>query len=193
MLDVGCGVGGTSRFLAREHACRVTGITISGHQAEMARKITVREEGVQASSSSDMLSYPAGEDGASGTVRFLELDAEKMLEHFSAPPAAAAAAETFNCIWISEALSHLPNKPLFFASSFKLLEAGRSSRLVVADWFRAPDLTPAQLDADIKPIEDGMLLPGLHTADDYVRMAEEAGFRTLQRPIDISSDVARKW
>ena len=66
---------------------------------------------------------------------------------------------------------------------------------MIADWFRAPDLTPQQLDNDIKPIEDGMLLPKLHTIDEYVSMAEAVGFRLKDGggPFDISKDVARTW
>ncbi|KAK8050340.1 hypothetical protein PG994_012070 [Apiospora phragmitis] len=197
VLDVGCGIGGTSRFLAKEHDCQVTGITISGKQVEIAQRLTLAEVDAAAVTAGDttaaaddqgMIKYPSG----NSSVRFVELDAEKMLEYFKQQQ--QQASSSFKCVWISEALSHFPNKPLFFSSAFELLEGGGSkSLLVIADWFKAKDLTPEQEQADIKPIEDGMLLPPLCTADQYVEMATKAGFKVLKGPMDISADVLRTW
>lgn len=199
VLDVGCGIGGTSRFLAKEHACSVTGITISGRQVEIAMKLTSAEteacgSGTAASASAsaspgaDTNAYPSG-----GNCRFIELDAERMLKHFSAAEDGGVPITQFDAVWISEALSHFPDKPLFFRSASELLVPGKSSCLVIADWFKAPQLTPEQEKEDIQPIEDGMLLPKLCTVDQYVEMARDSGLKVRQGPIDISGDVAKTW
>lgn len=86
---------------------------------------------------------------ANGSVQFEELDAEKMAEHFS-------PELDLMCVWISEALSHFPNKKLFFENAFINLDL--EGKLVVADWFKAEGLTAEQLDADIKPIEGRVLI-----------------------------------
>ena len=57
----------------------------------------------------------------------------------------------FDCVWISEAMSHLPNKPLFFQNAANLLNPG--GKLVVADWFKSEECSEAEMEADIKPIE----------------------------------------
>jgi len=82
-----------------------------------------------------------------GRVRYVELDAEKMGDFFNTPPNKA----TFDCVWISEAMSHLPDKELFFRNASALLNP--EGKLVVADWFKAEGLTSTQMEADIKPIE----------------------------------------
>lgn len=182
ILDVGCGLGGTTRYLAREHGCSVTGITISGNQVKLARKLSMQEK--------DVVEALAGEDFltlGNGKVRFIELDAEVMGDFFNTPPNALK----FDAVWISEALSHLPNKELFFHNSFALLDQG--GKLVIADWFKSEQLTPAEMRTDIKPIEDGMLLPPLCTQSDYVNFAKEAGFTVSSEPFDISKDVAKTW
>ena len=137
VLDVGCGIGGTSRYLARTRDCHVTGITISGKQVEMAMRLSREQPDVE-SNAGDPIKVNQG------SVRFIELDAEKMGDYFS-------AQETFGCVWISEAMSHLPDKQLFFVNAFKVLRPG--GKLAIADWFKAEDLTDEQLEADIKPIE----------------------------------------
>jgi tocopherol O-methyltransferase len=194
VLDVGCGIGGTSRYLAKEHGCSVTGITISGHQVQMARRLSkVGAEAPTSSQSPSSAGTPVSSNASSlddafdhlgqGKVRFQELDAEKMGDHF--------VLASFDAIWISEVMSHLPNKPLFFENAFKLLKPG--GRLVIADWFKAEGLTAAQMESDIKPIEDGMLLPPLCTQQGYVELAEKAGLSILAEPMDISQQVAKTW
>ena len=143
VLDVGCGIGGTSRYLARQMGCSVTGVTISGQQVKLARDLSEKEAG----SGEKRRGKPGFTELGDGSVRFLELDAEKMGDFFNEPATKAA----FDCVWISEAMSHLPGKELFFRNAFMLLNAG--GKLVVADWFKAEGLTDAQMEADIKPIE----------------------------------------
>ncbi len=141
-MDVGCGIGGTSRHLAKNHGCQVTGITISGKQVELASKLTFEASGKGAE-----LEGGGALKFGDGSVRFIELDAEKMGEFFNTAP----NVRKFDCVWISEAMSHLPNKKLFFENVFLLLKPG--GKLVVADWFKDENLTEAQFKADISPIE----------------------------------------
>lgn len=143
LLDVGCGVGGTSRYLAKTTGCKVIGVSISGQQVKMARDLTAKEAGAGDGSkgSGDFV------DLGDGAVRYLELDAEKLGDYSSS----GLEPASFDCVWISEALSHLPDKELFFRNASELLNEG--GKLVIADWFKAEGLTEAQMEADIKPIE----------------------------------------
>ncbi|GKT92304.1 gamma-tocopherol methyltransferase [Colletotrichum tofieldiae] len=147
VLDVGCGIGGTSRYLASTLGCSVTGITISTKQVEIANRLTKAE----ALKDSEKPDVEADGDGffhlGRGKVRFIELDAEKMGEFF------APEGGSFDAVWISEALSHFPNKSLFFENTFKVLKAG--GKLALADWFKAEDISGTNFANDIKPIEGG--------------------------------------
>ena len=180
--------------------CSVTGVTISGQQVKLARVLSAREAG----SVEGKIDKSGFTELGNGSVRFLELDAEKMGAFFTD----SEMQMTFDCVWISEAMSHLPNKELFFQNTSMLLNAG--GKLVVADWFKAEELTDAQMEADIKPIEgedilellsrndtdqreDGMLLPGLNTQSEYVNFAKQSGLSVFSEPFDISQQVSKTW
>lgn len=66
----------------------------------------------------------------------------------------AGQSASFDAVWISEALSHFPNKALFFENAFKVLKPG--GKLALADWFKAENVTETEFANDLKPIE-GML------------------------------------
>jgi tocopherol O-methyltransferase len=148
VLDVGCGIGGTSRYLASKHGSFVTGITISTKQVEIANRLTKAavEDGPSRSDVSEDHGFVELGDGK---VKFLELDAEKMDDFFSNQQG------SFDAVWISEALSHFPNKALFFENVMKVLKPG--GKLVLADWFKAEGLDDTTFTNDIKPIEGKVL------------------------------------
>ncbi|GAB1315042.1 hypothetical protein MFIFM68171_05252 [Madurella fahalii] len=203
VLDVGCGVGGTSRFLASTlPGCAVTGITISSKQVQLATRLSKAAAPAPAPAQSAD-AEPAQQDGfipigsQGGKVRFLELDAEKMGEYFALGGTDDSYSDRdsdsgkFDVVWITEALSHFPNKALFFRNAHSLLRPG--GKLVLADWFKAEGLGEGEFAADIKPIEDGMLLPPLCTQQGYIDFARDAGLEVLNGPKDISKDVSKTW
>lgn len=101
ILDVGCGVGGTSCYLASSLNATVIGVTISTRQVVMAT------EG-------------AAKAGVSERVTFVEGDGERLDEL----DILAGQAGTFDAVWISEALSHFVNKDAFFRHAHNFVKPG---------------------------------------------------------------------
>lgn len=112
----------------------------------MATRLTKSEAAKDDASLSDQEADPEGFLRiGKGRVKFVELDAEKMGDVF------AAQSESFDAVWICEALSHFPNKQLFFQNAHKSLKKG--GKLALADWFKAEGLGEKEFADDIKPIE----------------------------------------
>lgn len=123
----------------------MTGITISTKQVEIANRLTKAE----AEKELEKFEATPDHDGfvklGRGKVRFIELDAEKMGDFF------AGQSSSFDAVWISEALSHFPNKTLFFENAFKVLKPG--GKLALADWFKGENINETDFTNDVKPIE----------------------------------------
>ena len=95
VLDIGCGMGGSSISLALGQQCRVTGVTLSPLQRAWA-------------------TASARWRGASDRVRFLRADAEEV----EFPP------ESFDRLWSIECTEHLFDKPRFFQRAAQWLRPG---------------------------------------------------------------------
>ncbi len=95
VYDIGCGMGGSSRWLAKHHYCRVTGVTLSPIQRSWATLVTRL---------------------VTGTPRptYLAADAEQL-----ELPAASA-----DFVWSIECTEHLFDKPAFFRRAAGWLKPG---------------------------------------------------------------------
>jgi tocopherol O-methyltransferase len=95
VLDVGCGLGGSSFWLARRLGCSVYGITISPAQCAMA-------------------ATRAREEGLAERVSFAVVDANRL----------DLPAASFDAVWVIECSEHLTDKAGFFRSCARLLRPG---------------------------------------------------------------------
>jgi tocopherol O-methyltransferase len=95
VLDAGCGVGGAVLYLAREHGCRVVGVTLVPSQVEAAIR-NAQAAGVGALVGFEQRSYL--------DTRF--------------------PAGSFDVVWAIESSCYAPDKADFFAEAWRLLRPG---------------------------------------------------------------------
>jgi tocopherol O-methyltransferase len=157
ILDIGCGFGASSLYLAKQFNAVVTGITISPVQFEMATSSVA---------------------GRQVDVTFLLMDAEAMNLH-----------KKFDVLWSVESISHYQNREEFFASATKLLKPG--GVFAITDWFKKENLTRAETQKYIDPIESGMFVE-LHTMDDYQRLFTSNGLQITHREV-LNKNCAKTW
>jgi tocopherol O-methyltransferase len=120
VLDIGCGVGGASCWLAGTCGCSVLGLTLSPIQAEAARE-------------------RAAAEAIADRVSFQVHDANRL----------DLPAETFDRIWIVECSEHLHDKQAFFRGCARLLRPGGRLGLCVRLRGHAATPAHAELVAEI--------------------------------------------
>jgi len=111
VLDVGCGFGGTSRYLAKQLGPKasVTGITLSPRQVERGTELA-KEQGVP-------------------NAKFQVTNALDM----------SFADNTFDIVWACESGEHMPDKELYINEMMRVLKPG--GKFVMATWCQRDNST----------------------------------------------------
>lgn len=93
VLDAGCGIGGSSMYLAKSVGCNVKGINLSSQQVEYAKKY-------------------AEDTNLESLVSF------QVADYLSMP----FPDETFSVIWAIESVFHTPDKSKFLKEAYRVLK-----------------------------------------------------------------------
>jgi cyclopropane fatty-acyl-phospholipid synthase-like methyltransferase len=97
--------------------------------------------------------------------------------------------QRFDLLWSVESISHYHDRKKFFASASQFLKPGGT--FAITDWFKKENLTAAETQKLIEPIEAGMFVE-LETMDDYERYFRSNGLQILHREI-LNKNCARTW
>eukprot|EP00598_Pedospumella_elongata_P015939 CAMPEP_0184998446 /NCGR_PEP_ID=MMETSP1098-20130426/62386_1 /TAXON_ID=89044 /ORGANISM="Spumella elongata, Strain CCAP 955/1" /LENGTH=345 /DNA_ID=CAMNT_0027525251 /DNA_START=61 /DNA_END=1098 /DNA_ORIENTATION=+ len=168
-VDVGCGVGGSSRHIARKYGrqgLKGFGISLSPYQIERASKFTA------AANLTDTLEY-------------------KVADAMNMP----FKDNSFDLVWSMESGEHMPNKLNFMKELYRVAAPG--GRVLVVTWCHRelkPDekgLTPSELKL-LGKINDAYYLPDWVPGSQYVEIAQQLGLKDV-RMTDWSQQVAPFW
>lgn len=167
MLDVGCGLGGSSRHVAAKFpGCKATGITLSPYQA--ARGNAISEE-----------------RGLGDRVRLQVADA--LYQPFD--------DASFDLVWSLESGEHMPDKARFVSELYRVTAPG--GRVIIVTWcHRNLEPGEAGLRDEeeelLRKINKAYFLPRWCSPNRYLELFEEAGLEDI-KVADWSREVSPFW
>ncbi|MCU0519045.1 MAG: methyltransferase domain-containing protein [Oscillatoria sp. Prado101] len=166
LLDVGCGIGGSTLYLADKFNASATGITLSPAQAQRATQ-------------------RAREAGLSQQAQFQVADALNM----------PFADNSFDLVWSLESGEHMPNKQKFLQECRRVLKPG-GTFIMATWCHRPLDKPAGQLtDAERRHLAEiyrVYCLPYVISLPEYAIIAGDAGLQNI-RTADWSQAVAPFW
>jgi tocopherol O-methyltransferase len=164
ILDVGCGIGGSSLYLAEKFNASATGITLSPVQAGRATE-------------------RAQEAGLSGRCHFQVANAQAM----------PFADNSFDLVWSLESGEHMPDKAKFMQECYRVLKPG-GTLIMVTWCHRPIDESPLNADEEkhLQDIYRVYCLPYVISLPQYEAIARELPLQNI-RTADWSQAVAPFW
>jgi tocopherol O-methyltransferase len=172
VLDAGCGVGGSSLWLAQERGAEVVGITPVASQVARAQRFAAqsglladhRPPASQGTRSTQHATQETVLGSRTGHARFEQAD------YTDAPFPDAS----FDVVWSLESLCHAPRKADFYREALRLLRPG--GRLVVAEYIRVARLLGGDHERLLHSWLDGWAIPDLDTRAEHLEHLAAAGF-----------------
>lgn len=166
VLDVGCGIGGSSRHIARKYGSEGVGITLSPVQADRANALSQAQ-------------------GLGERLRFEVADALAM----------PFADDSFDLVWSMESGEHMPDKRQFVSELARVCKPG-GRVIIVAWCHRDLEAGEAALSRReeklLRRINRAYYLPRWCSVADYRSLAAEAGLVDV-RADDWTKSVRRFW
>lgn len=176
VLDVGCGLGGTSLYLASQHQLEVTGITLSKKQLDIANS-RVQEYQSQFNSKTT----PVNAKNVETKVQFKLEDAHSL---------ASFHDQQFDIVWSLESAEQFYDKNLFIAQAHRVLKPG--GKLMIATWCSEHEFYEQEKAKIYNTLCHDFDVPYMPTLQHYVHLLENNHFKNIVTQ-DWSEYVKNSW